>query len=175
MRAGSSASRAPRFHEDSRMTTDVVPSREYPARPIVGVGGVVLIEGRVVLVRRRHAPLAGRWSLPGGGLELGETLRDAVRRELLEETGLVVEVGAVIDVFEHIDRDADGRVRHHFVIADYFCHHRGGTLAAGGDAGAVALADPGGLEPYALTADATSVVRRALARYGTAARPSPAE
>ena len=83
-------------------------SREYPSRPIIGVGGVVFIEGRVVLIKRRHPPLQGRWSLPGGGVHVGETLREAVQRELREEIGIDTRVGPLIDLFDHITREPDG-------------------------------------------------------------------
>src|SRR5690606_15931260 len=98
-----------------------VSSRLYPARPIVGGGGIILDGPRVVLIKRKYEPLANRWSLPGGSLEVGEHLEDGTARELLEETGLVVEVGPVVEVFDRIQRDEDGRVRYHFVLVDYLC------------------------------------------------------
>jgi len=135
-------------------------TRAYPDRPVVGVGGVVLVEGRVVLVRRGHEPLAGRWSLPGGAIEVGETLHAGLRRELREETGLETTVGPLIELFDRIMRDADGVIQYHYVLADYLCHPLGGTLAPGSDALDVVLADPNALEPYALTEKTTAVIRR---------------
>ena len=88
-------------------------------------------DGRVLLVKRRHEPLAGQWSLPGGMLELGETLEAGIAREMQEETGLVVTVGPVVEAFDRILLDDTGRVRYHFVLVDYLCRVRGGTLRAG--------------------------------------------
>ena len=136
--------------------------REYPDRPVVGVGAVVLVEGKVVLVQRAHEPLKGAWNLPGGGVELGETLREACAREVLEETGLVVDVGAVIDVFDRIMLDAAGAVQYHFVLVDYVCRPAGGALRCGTDASDVVLADPARLDRYALTDKAVEVIRRGM-------------
>jgi 8-oxo-dGTP diphosphatase len=139
-------------------------NREYPDRPVVGVGAVVLVDGKVVLVRRAHEPLKGEWNLPGGGVEIGETLREACAREMLEETGLVVEVGPVIEVFDRIMRDAAGGVQYHFVLIDYVCRAVGGTLGCATDASEVALADPSALEPYRLTGKAIEVIRLGVER-----------
>ncbi|MHB1675662.1 MAG: NUDIX hydrolase [Acidobacteriaceae bacterium] len=95
--------------------------REYPMSPIVGVGAVVFHAGCVLLVRRAKAPLAGEWSLPGGAVELGETLEEAVVREVAEETGLCVVPLQALKAFDHIDRDADGRIRFHYVLVDFLC------------------------------------------------------
>jgi len=138
-------------------------SREYPRRPIVGVGGVILVDGRVVLIKRRYDPMAGRWSLPGGAVDVGETLHQGLVREMKEETGLDVEVGPVVDVFDRITHDADGGVRFHYVLADYLCRAIGGTPAAGSDAGEIALVDPIDLRRYDLTDKTLDVIRRALA------------
>ncbi len=103
-------------------------TREFPERPVVGVGGVVIEDGRVVLIRRGSEPLKGRWSIPGGTLELGETLAHGVSRELREETGLEVRVGELIEAFERVfpaaesgAGEANGRPQYHFVILDYLC------------------------------------------------------
>lgn len=138
------------------------PSRQYPERPIVGVGAVIVIEGKVVLVRRRFEPLAGRWSLPGGAVELGETLEGTVVREMREEVGLDVEVGPVIEVFDRIMLDDDRRVRYHYVLVDYLCWPLGGDLVAGSDVDSVALVDPRDLTRYHLTQKATAVIERGL-------------
>ena len=137
-------------------------NREYPKRPFVGVGAVVVQDGCVLLVRRRQPPLAGEWSLPGGAVELGETLEQAVAREMFEETGLRVRVGPVVEVLDRIVHDADGRVQYHYVLVDYLCWPESGTLVAGSDVGEVALAHPADLEGYDLTDTARSVIGRAL-------------
>lgn len=109
--------------------------REYPEAPIIGVGAVVIDGGRVLLVRRGQEPLKGEWSLPGGALELGETLREGVVREVLEETGLNVVPVAIVEVLDRITLDEpSGRVRYHYVLVDFLCHVAGGTLLGGSDA-----------------------------------------
>src|SRR5579862_4194484 len=95
--------------------------REYPECPLVGVGAVIAEKDRVVLVKRGHAPLLGEWSIPGGMLEVGETLRQAAVREVLEETGLRVEVGELLGVFDRIVRDDNERTLYHYVLIDFLC------------------------------------------------------
>ena len=138
-------------------------TRQYPERPIVGVGAVIVDHlGRVVLIRRRYEPMAGRWSLPGGAVELGETLEAGAAREMLEETGFEVEVGPVIEVFDRIILDEERRVRYHFVLVDYLCWPLAGALRAGGDVDEAVLVDPSGLAEYDLTKKATAVIERGL-------------
>lgn len=138
------------------------PSRQYPAQPIVGVGAVIMQNGQVVLVKRRFEPLAGQWSLPGGRLELGETLEAGLAREMLEETGLDVQVGPVVDVFDRILLDPERRVRYHYVLIDYLCRPVGGSLTHGSDVAAAEFADPADLARYRLTPKATSVIEKAV-------------
>jgi 8-oxo-dGTP diphosphatase len=146
--------------EEPPPVTGVRPSRQYPAQPIVGVGAVILDQGKVVLVKRKYEPLAGQWSLPGGRLELGETLEAGLAREMIEETGLVVEVGPVVDVFDRILLDPERRVRYHYVLVDYLCRPVGGTLMYGSDVAAAELVDPGDLERFRLTPKATAVIEK---------------
>jgi len=148
--------------EEPGPVTGVRPSRQYPAQPIVGVGAVIIQDGKVVLVKRRFEPLAGQWSLPGGRLELGETLEAGLAREMLEETGLEVQVGPVVDVFDRILLDPERKVRYHYVLIDYLCRPVGGSLAHGSDVAAVELVDPTDLARFRLTPKATSVIEKAL-------------
>jgi ADP-ribose pyrophosphatase YjhB (NUDIX family) len=110
--------------------------REFPETPLVGVGAVVVDEGRVLLVRRGHEPLKGQWSLPGGLLEVGEPLTAGVIREVREETGLTVQPVELVELLDRIHRE-DERVRYHYVIADYLCRVVSGELKAASDADAV--------------------------------------
>jgi 8-oxo-dGTP diphosphatase len=136
--------------------------RKYPDRPFVGIGAVIVHEGRVVLVKRRFEPLAGLWSIPGGAIEAGETLEACVAREMAEETGFLVQVGPVIEVLDRITRDEDDRVLYHFVLIDYLCWPIGGQLQAGSDVAEAVLAEPSELVQYELTEQARSVIDRAL-------------
>ena len=104
-----------------------------------------------MLVKRRFEPLAGQWSLPGGAIEVGETLEAGVAREIREETGLTVDVGSIVEVFDRIFRDEASRVKYHFVLIDYVCRATGGQFRAGSDVGDVAIADPDRLAPFELT------------------------
>jgi mutator protein MutT len=136
--------------------------KQYPSRPVVGVGGVVVRDGRALIVRRAHEPRKGEWSLPGGVVELGERLIDAVRREVLEETGLEVEVGPIVETFDRVHHDADGRVRYHFVIVDYVCRAPTGDPVAGTDAEALAWVTAEQLDAYGVNPHAAAVIRKGL-------------
>ena len=109
-------------------------SREYPDSPRVGVGAVVLREGRVLLVRRGVAPAHGLWAIPGGALELGETLKEAAEREILEETGITIRAGDPVFTCDVLVRDDDGRIRFHYVIVDLAADYVGGEVVGGDDA-----------------------------------------
>jgi ADP-ribose pyrophosphatase YjhB (NUDIX family) len=108
--------------------------REYPETPLVGVGAIIIEDDRVVLVKRGRAPLQGTWSIPGGVLEVGETLRKAAIREAYEETGLTIEPGELLGVFERVVPDEQGRMKYHYVLIDFLCWPKAGQLAAGDDA-----------------------------------------
>lgn len=145
-------------------------SREYPERPLVGVGGVVIDQGRALLIRRASEPLRGEWSIPGGMLELGETLEEGVARELLEETGLHVRVLELIEVFERIvyaekisgATDARAKPRYHYVIADYLCERISGDHAAASDVTALEFANEDELSRFHLTETALRILHKAF-------------
>jgi len=137
-------------------------ARDYPEAPVAAVGGVVIDDGAVLLVRRAFPPRQGEWSLPGGRLELGESLTEGVAREVREETGLDVEVGVVVDVFDRVHRDEAGRIRYHFVIVDFLCRPRGGTLAAGDDAADVRWVRRADVAALGVNAYAAGVIERAF-------------
>jgi 8-oxo-dGTP diphosphatase len=136
-----------------------------PSQPSVGVGAVVIRDGRVLLIRRGKEPLRGRWLVPGGTVELGETLEEAVVREIREETALEVSPLEVLTVFDRIDRQ-EGRVLYHYVIVDYLCEYLSGEPQAGSDAEAVALVAIQDLAAYDLPPKALEVVMDGFRRLG---------
>jgi ADP-ribose pyrophosphatase YjhB (NUDIX family) len=137
--------------------------REYPETPLIGVGAIVVESQRILLVKRGHEPLLGRWSIPGGLLEVGETLREAAIREAQEETGLKVQVGELLGVFDRVTRDAEGRVSYHYVLIDFLCKPVGGNLGAAGDADAAEWFGKDELEALGLSPDTRAVIEKALA------------
>ena len=139
---------------------------DYPNRPLVGVGVVVFKDERVLLVRRGKPPRQGRWSLPGGRQRLGEAVRETASREVLEETGLEVEVTALLDVLDSITRDQAGAIAYHYTLVDFLAEWRAGAAAAGGDAAEVAWADPAELEGYDLWDETVRLIRMGAARRG---------
>lgn len=142
--------------------------REFPAAPLAGVGTVIVENGRVLLIRRGTEPMKGRWSIPGGLIELGESLHDAARRETLEETSLVVEPVELVELVDRIYKE-ENRVRYHYVIADYLCRVVSGTAQAGSDAAGVHWASEEECQPGgALNLD-TFTARVVLAGFRRAA------
>ena len=129
---------------------------------MVGVGAVIVRGDRALIVRRGHEPRKGEWSLPGGLLDLGESLADAARREVREETGLEVELGPIIETFDRVHRDAEGRIRYHFVIVDFVCWSDRGDAVAGSDAEAVAWVTEGEIDDYGVNAHAKAVILKGL-------------
>jgi len=140
-----------------------VAEREYPQRPIIAVGGVVIHGGRVLLIRRGQPPLEGRWSIPGGILEIGETIASAIERELKEETSVSVRVMGLLEIYEKVLRDSDNRAQYHFVILDYICEFVEGTPDAAGDVTDAEWVSEADLEKLQLTSAALRVVKKAFA------------
>jgi 8-oxo-dGTP diphosphatase len=146
--------------------------REYPNQPIVGVGGVIVDKGRALLIKRGSPPLEGHWSIPGGLLEIGETLLEGVRRELREETGIEARPIELIEVFERIDMDSSGKARYHYVVLDYLCEATAGDARAGSDVTDVAWANEQELPSYSLSSTATRVILKAFEMARTGGRSS---
>jgi 8-oxo-dGTP diphosphatase len=138
--------------------------RRYPNRPLVGVGAIIFRRHRILMAQRGKEPLKGWWSLPGGALELGESLTDAVCREVLEETGLEVEPVKLFEVFERIIRDADGAPEYHYILIDYICRVTGGTLFPGDDVCAVDWVRRSDLPSLQITEGTLAVIERAFAQ-----------
>lgn len=158
MKTKATSSRRPPLKSAGRKSA----TREYPDRPIVGVGAVIVDQGRVLLVKRGSPPLLGEWSLPGGVVELGETLRAAAEREAREETGLMVKAGDVLEVLDRIVPGKDGAPQYHYVLIDFLCVVHGGKLHAGSDAGDACWAGENELGKFKLEQPAVEVIRKAF-------------
>jgi 8-oxo-dGTP diphosphatase len=138
--------------------------REYPKQPLIGVGALIIENGRVLLVKRGKAPLLGEWSIPGGMVELGETLRDGAQREALEETGLVVRTTELLGVFDRIVPDDANRIRYHYVLIDFLCETVSGELRASGDAADARWFTQEGVRGLALPKDTAAVIDLAFTK-----------
>jgi mutator protein MutT len=139
-------------------------TRDYPDRPLLGVGAIIVEANRVLLVRRMNPPLQGEWSIPGGLVELGETTREAVVREVREETGLETEPVELIEVFERILPDKDRRVQYHFVLIDYLCRVKSGEAKPGTDVSETRWANCDELAQLRVATETCAVIRKALMR-----------
>lgn len=137
--------------------------REYPEVPLIGVGAIIVESGRVVLVKRGHPPLLGEWSIPGGVLEIGELLKDAAVREALEETGLSVEPGEILGVFDRIVREGE-KILYHYVLVDFLCRRVAGELRPGSDADEVRWFREDELAGLNLAEDTAGVIGKGLQR-----------
>jgi 8-oxo-dGTP diphosphatase len=143
--------------------TVAMPPRAYPDRPLIGVGAVIIADERVLIVQRASNPRRGEWTVPGGLVELGETLRAAVEREVLEETGLVAKTGPLLDVFDSIYPDAAGRTEYHYVLIDFLCDLISGDLKPAtdiSDARWITVAD---LDTTPLIGSTAEVIRKGFA------------
>jgi ADP-ribose pyrophosphatase YjhB (NUDIX family) len=143
-----------------------VDDRRYPKRPMIGVGALIFQHRRILMAQRGKEPLKGWWSLPGGALETGELLADAVRREVREETGLEIEPLRVFEIFERIIRDDAGTAEYHYVLIDYLCRVTGGTLCAGDDVCRVEWTTQAGLGELQITEGTLAVIQRAFDNKG---------
>ena len=138
--------------------------REFPEVPLVGVGAIIIENSRVVLVKRAHPPLQAEWSIPGGVLEVGELVREAAIREAYEETGLTVEPGELLGVYDRVLRDASQRVQYHYVLIDFLCRRVAGDLAAASDAAEVRWFTLEELPALKLSEDTLDVIRKGFAK-----------
>ena len=147
--------------------------RRYPRHPLVGVGAIILERDRVLMAQRGKQPQKGRWSLPGGLLELGEALADGVRREVREETGLEIRLLGILEVFERIMRDAAGAPEYHYVLIDYICRATGGTLRPGDDVCAVEWVRRRDLPSLTITEGTLTVIEKAFRDRRKLSEPRP--
>jgi ADP-ribose pyrophosphatase YjhB (NUDIX family) len=141
--------------------------REFPEVPLVGVGAIIIEDNRVVLVKRLHPPLQDKWSIPGGVLEVGELVREAAVREAREETGLVVEPGELLGVYDRVLRNQERLVQYHYVLIDFLCRRVAGDLTAASDAAEVRWFTRDELPALKLAEDTLDVIGKGFARLGS--------
>jgi len=140
--------------------------REFPEHPLVGVGAIIIENARVLLVKRAHPPIQGQWSIPGGVLEVGELVREAAVREAREETGLIVEPGELLGVYDRILHNHEQRVQYHYVLVDFLCRPVGGELLAASDAAEVRWFTREGLPALNLAEDTQDVINKGFGKLG---------
>jgi ADP-ribose pyrophosphatase YjhB (NUDIX family) len=138
--------------------------REFPEIPLVGIGAIIIEDSRVLLVKRAHPPIQGQWSIPGGVLEVGELVREAAVREAREETGLIVEPGELLGVYDRVLRNEEKRVQYHYVLIDFLCRRLGGELMAASDAAEVRWFTREELPSLKLAEDTEDVIRKGFAK-----------
>src|SRR5580700_7194274 len=138
--------------------------REFPETPLVGIGAIIIENARVVLVKRAHPPLQAEWSIPGGVLEVGELMREAAIREAHEETGLTVDPGELLGVYDRVLRDANQRVQYHYVLIDFLCRRVAGDIAAASDAAEVRWFTREELPALNLAEDTLDVISKGFAK-----------
>jgi ADP-ribose pyrophosphatase YjhB (NUDIX family) len=139
-------------------------NREFPELPLVGVGSIIIENDRVLLVKRAHPPIQGQWSIPGGVLDVGELIREAAIREAREETGLIVEPGELLGVYDRILRNPEKRVQYHYVLIDFLCRRIGGELLAASDAAEVRWFTREELSALTLAEDTQDVIQKGFAK-----------
>jgi len=136
--------------------------REYPERPIVGVGAVIVDDQAVLLVRRKQEPGRGQWSLPGGVVKVGESLKEAIKREVIEEVSIRIEIGGLVGVFDRIIRDQHNRIQYHYVLIDYWGWSLSGYPKPGSDISAVKSVSLGELEAFEIGSDVKDTILKAV-------------
>ncbi len=141
-------------------------NREFPEHPLIGIGSIIIEAGRVVLVKRAHPPIQGHWSIPGGVLEVGEMIREAAIREAREETGLIVQPGELLGVYDRILRDPEHRVQYHYVLIDFLCRKVAGDLLAASDAAEVRWFTREELLALKLAEDTLEVIQKGFEKLG---------
>ncbi|HEX3879851.1 MAG TPA: NUDIX hydrolase [Bryobacteraceae bacterium] len=151
------------------LVTPTLDDRRYPRRPMLGVGALIFDGQRILMAQRGKQPLMGWWSLPGGALETGELLADAVKREVREETGLEIEPVELFEIFERIMRDETGVAEYHYVLIDYICRISGGVLQAGDDVCRVEWVERADLPKLQITEGTLSVIEKAFRKVGNSA------
>ena len=154
-------------HRNPNLFGGILTERQYPKQPLVGVGALIIENRRVVLIKRGHAPLLGEWSIPGGMLELGETVRQGTEREALEETGLCVRATELLGVFDRVVLDDARRVLYHYVLIDFLCEVISGELQASGDAADARWFTLEEVNALPLALDTAEVIRQALSKSGS--------
>jgi 8-oxo-dGTP diphosphatase len=142
-------------------------SRRYPARPVLGVGALIYDPSRILLIERGQPPLVGYWSLPGGAVETGERLEDAIIREVREETGLTVVTDSIATVFERVMPDSTGVCEYHYVLIDFYCRILGGEMRAGSDSRSVAWIEIDTLDNLLMTEGTREVIQACYTRSGS--------
>lgn len=145
-------------------------NRRYPNRPYLGVGALIFRGAQVLLIKRGTPPALGKWSIPGGLVELGESLDAAVRREVLEEVGLRVKVVDLVAALDRVTRDASGRIEYHYILLDFLCESEDGIPTAGTDADECVFAPLDDLARFDLARGTVEVIRKAFER---AKEPAP--
>lgn len=134
--------------------------REYHNFPILSAGGIIIIDDKVVIIKRKTEPDSGKWSIPGGAINVGEKIRDGLRREIFEETALKVKVGNLIDIAEKIFKDNEGKIIYHYVILDYICKYISGSMKASSDAEELMLVKMDDLDKFELVNGTMRVIEK---------------
>ena len=137
-------------------------NREYLNYPIISAGGVIIIDGKILMIKRRNEPEAGKWTIPGGAINIGERIKDGLKREIFEETGLCVDVKKLLDIMEKIIKDNQGKIKYHYLIADYLCEYVSGDINASSDALEAKLISSDDIDKFELCDGTKGIIEMAL-------------